>query len=148
MTYVSKAPSELCKDLMPTSVGSFTDLSNPWRLMVGKMIDEPSQQIGFYDTPGQSPDPKWLLDYPSVQVIVRGPAGGYKPAWDKMREVYDVLLGADPRQNANGDWVDAITVLANPSISGYDVRDRPTISGNFRLIVRPAASTLTHREVL
>lgn len=112
------------------------------------MIDLPHQQIGFYDAPGQAPDPRWLLDYPAVQVIVRGSPQGYRAAFQKMRDVYDVLLGVNPSVNANGDAVDAITVLATPALIGYDDNDRPSISGNFRLIVRPVPSQFTNREPL
>lgn len=148
MPYIAKSPAELVKDLIPSTIGSFTDVTNPWRLCVGLMVDTPHQQIGFYDAPGQVPDPKWLLDYPAVQVIVRGQPQGYQAAFQKMRDVYDVLLGADPRVNANGDSIDAITVLAPPSLTGYDKQQRPEISGNFRLIVRPVASAFTNREPL
>lgn len=148
MTYVSKSPAELIKDLIPDAVGSSSDPANAWRIVVGKMIDLPHQQIGFFDAPGQAPDPKWLLDYPAVQVIVRGSPQGYQAAMSKMRDVYDVLLGADPRMNVNGDWVDAITVLSTPTLLSYDKQDRPEISGNFRMIVRPVASQFTNREPL
>lgn len=148
MTYVSKSPAQLAMDLIPSGVGSFTDPTNAWKLLVGRMIDQPDTQIGFFDAPGQAPDPKWLLDYPAVQVIVRGAPQGYEVAAQKMRDVYDVLLGADPRQNANGDWVDAITVLSTPVGMGYDKQDRPEVSGNFRMIIRPVASQYTNREPL
>lgn len=148
MPYISKSPAELCKDLIPSAIGSFTDATNAWKILVSKFVDQPDQQICFNDAPGQAPDPKWLLDYPHVQVVVRGAPTGYQTAFSKMRDVYDVLLGANPRQNANGDWVDAITVMSPPSLIGYDVNNRPMIAGNFRMIVRPVASAFTNREIL
>lgn len=113
--------------------------------MVGKMIDKPDQQVGIYDAPGQAPDPRWLLDYAAVQVIVRAGPQGYPVAFSKMRDVYDILLGIFPPVNANGDRIDGITVLSTPSLIGYDANDRPKISANFRLIIEPAASAFTNR---
>lgn len=118
-----------------------------WRLGIGKLLDQPNTQVVAYDVPGQNPDPAWLLDYPVVQVMVRGGEDGYRDAFQKIRDVYDVLLGIDP-QTVNGDRWDGITVLSTPSHIGYDDKNRPLFSANFRIILEPAPSALTHRQPL
>lgn len=145
MTYVSKAPSEQIASLLPSTIGSLTDETNAWKIGIGKMTDKPDQQIVIYDAPGQRPDPKWLLDYPYIQVMVRGIPQGYQSAIAKMRDVYDFLLGVYPATFGNGDRLDAVTGLTSPSLIGYDVNDRPRISVNLRLIFEPAASQFTNR---
>lgn len=143
---ITYAPSEGVVHLLPSQVG-VAAASSGWRLGVGKFTDQPDTQVVAFDGPGQSPDPKWLLDYPVVQILVRGQADGYQAAFRKMREVYDVLLGIDA-QVVNGDRWDGITVLSTPSHIGYDEKSRPMFSANFRIIIEPAASDLTNREPL
>lgn len=119
-----------------------------WRIGVGRMPDTPDTSICIYDSPGEHPNSKWLLDYPYVQVIVRGSPDGYQAARQKAQDVYDVLFGCSPRAMPNGDNIDAITVVGNPSHVGNDQKNRPMISANYRIIFEPQPSALTNREPL
>ena len=121
--------------------------SSGWRIGVGALTSEPDKQIITVDGPGQTPDPKWLLDYPVVQVLVRGDEAGYQEAVGKTRNCFDVLQGIDA-QTVNGDRWDGIMAFGNPSYIGSDENQRPMFSANFRIIIEPAASALTHREPL
>lgn len=143
---MTSAPSELLLTLIPDTVADLP-ATHGWLLCIGKMTDSPHQQVCLYDSPGQSPDPKWLLDYPFVQVIVRGAPQGYQAAASKMREVYDVLLGIDS-VDVGSDRIDGITMIGSPAFLNYDVNDRPQWSANFRMIVEPGASSLTNRTPL
>ena len=44
-------------------------------------MQESSKVIGLIDTGGLEANPKFLLDFPSVQVMVRGERGGYVAAF-------------------------------------------------------------------
>jgi len=119
-----------------------------WRLGVGRLLDIPDTQIVLYDSVGQLPNPKWLLDYPWVQVMVRGEENGYNNAAQKAQDVADLLLGHPPVSYIEGDRIDGITIVGTPSFIGNDQKNRPCISGNFRLIYEPVASTYSNRQPL
>jgi hypothetical protein len=119
-----------------------------WRLGTGFMTETPDQQIVCYDTPGQAPNPKWLLDYPVIQVMVRALRNGYKDGRAKMRDAYDALLALPPQVLGDGSRIDAITVLSAPSYIGNDQNERPKFSCNFRVIFEPTATSLSNREPL
>lgn len=120
---------------------------NTWQLGVGKMLAAPDTMIVAYDVGGGTPDSRWLLDYPSVQVMVRGKPQGYQAAMQKMEDVTDVLLGMVPRTVLGDRW-DGVTILASGSFIGNDDKDRPQFSATFRLIVEPAPSVYTNRSPL
>lgn len=141
-------PAEGVAQLLSTSTPPVGSLGGPttvdWRIGIGKMLDKPDRQICCYDVSGQNPNPKWLLDYPAVNIIVRGAPQDYRAANQKATDCIDVLLGQFPRI-VNGDSWDAITVISSSSHVGNDANDRPMFSMNVQIILEPAASALTHR---
>lgn len=139
--------SEGIKDiLVDASVGVFNTTSG-WSITIGELPPDPDTCMTIYDTGGRSPNPKWLLDYPSVQVMIRGGVSGYVAAETKAKQVKDVLLGFQS-QDLNGDrWV-SITMPGDVAFVGYDENKRPMFSANFRLIIEPAASVDTNRTAL
>jgi hypothetical protein len=137
-------PDHLMLLLTEAGVGAL-GAAEGWRVGAGRMLDQPDTQITLYDSPGQTPNPLWLLDYPFMQVMVRGAQDGYQAARQKAQDCYDVLLGCQPRIMSNRDRIDAITVVGTPSFIGNDAKNRPMISANYRVIFEPAPSTLTNR---
>lgn len=119
----------------------------PWTVMVSRFTEHPDRQVVVYDTPGLNPNPKWLVDYPTIQVLVRGPVDGYQAAWDKCKEVKDVLLGRDP-EIVDGDLIDGIVGMGDIAPLGYDDQNRPRLVVNFRLIVEPVPTPNSNREEL
>lgn len=134
---------------LPFSAGVGTQgaASGDWRVGVGVLLDAPDEQVICVDGPGQPPDPKWLLEYPFVQVLVRGMKDGYQAAYQKARDVYDMLLGIP---TLSGSWgrIDGITAPGTPSFIGLDQLNRPIFSANYKLFFEPATSALTNREPL
>jgi len=119
-----------------------------WRLGIGRITDDPDTQIVIWDAPGEHPWPHVLLDYPYFQVMVRGAPDGYHDARQKAQDVYDELVGIYPITFSSGDRLDAITVVGTVGSVGFDQRNRPLISANYRSIYEPAPSTYTHRTPL
>ena len=140
-------PSEGIKDLLvAASVGTFAATSG-WGIFINKEPAAPNTTITIFDTGGFTPNPKWLLDYPSVQVRVRGDKSGYVDAQTKIIQVKDVLLGLDS-QDLNGDrWV-AVNMQGDILSLSNDQNERPLFVVNFRLIIQPAASAETNRTAL
>jgi len=136
----------------PASVGAKSFLTthvgiSGWQIEIGAMPDKPDKVIAIYDTGGQAPNPKWLLDFPSLQVMVRGAVGTYLTTFVEAKAVKDILLGAYS-QNLNGDrWV-SITQNGDLGFLGRDEDERPLFSVNFALIIEPQTVTNSHRLAL
>ena len=138
-------PSEAIKDLLVTaSVGVFNAASG-WSIRVSRQSDDPDTAVTVYDTAGENSNPRYLLDFPGIQVRVRGDQSGYVAARAKCTDVVNALIGL-PSQDIAGDrWV-GIWQSGGIISLGYDEKDRPMFSLNFTLIIEPA--TGTYRESL
>jgi hypothetical protein len=134
--------------LVAASVGSATPTAD-WSVHVSKMPPLPNKAIAIFDSggTGEGPNPKWLLDYRTMQVRIRSEPDDYVGAFDKAQQVKDTLLGL-PAQTVGSDVWDGVTILSDITFIGRDDNDRPELSINFRLIIEPATNALTHREVL
>lgn len=118
-----------------------------WVLEVGMFPDEPDRATQILATGGLEANPKWLLDFPSAQISVRGEVSGYLAARDEARAIRDILLGL-PAQDLNGDrWV-SITMASDIAFVGRDDSHRPLFTVNFRFIIEPQATPETNRLAL
>ncbi len=131
-------PSDGIKDLLVSAgIGVFKTT-----IFIGSEPNKPDAAITINNTGGLPSNPKFLLDFPAVQVMVRGDENGYQAMWTKVVAIKDALLGL-PSQDLNGDrWV-AINQAGNEGFLGFDDNNRPRVSLNFNLIIEPA--TGTHR---
>lgn len=119
-----------------------------WRLGIGRMLDDPDTQIVIWDSPGEHPQPHLLLEFPYFQIMVRGAPDGYQAARQKAQDVYDHLLGIYPITFSGGDRLDAITIVGTIGSVGFDQKNRPLLSTNYRTIYEPAPSVYTNRSNL
>lgn len=125
------------KDLLETAgVGVFAALSG-WSIAISKEPQQPDTVVTVYNTGGPPPNPRYLLDFPNVQVRVRGGKGGYEAAQAKAQACKDALLGI-PSQVLNGDNWNGITMQSDVMLIGYDETNRPIFTMNFSLIIEPA----------
>jgi len=127
------------KDVLEVaSVGTF-GATTGWGIFISREPDtDQDTVITIYNTGGEDPNPRYLLDFPSVQVRVRGDRGGYQAAHTKAVDIRDALLGL-PSQLLNGDqWV-AVNEIGSINQLGYDENDRPLFTLNYGLIIQPAA---------
>lgn len=141
------APSIGIKDLLvAASLGTFnTPPSGAWPIYISKLPAEGDQCIAIFDTGGLDPDPKWLLDYPDITVMVR--AKGFVDCNTKIRNICSKLHGLFS-QVVNGDkWVSLVQQggIAN---AGHDEKDRQLMTVSFRLIIEPATDAYTNRSPL
>lgn len=143
------SPATSIKDIIVTE--GLAVASNPstsqWLVKVSRLTEDQDRMLSCFDTPGQNPNPKWLLDFPTAQVMIRGDIDGYDAAWTKGKQVQDVLLGRDP-EVVNGDSFYSITGLGDLVFLRYDEKNRPLFSVNFRIILEPALSAESNREAL
>lgn len=138
----SASPAEVAGAQLPnTIVGGSTG----WLLKVGKTVAEPNKVVVMYDSGGQEPNPRWAVDKPTIQAVIRGDVNDYGSTWLKARQVRDALLGLDSQTIGTDRWV-SVTCMGDVGFIGYDDKDRPSFSVNFRLIIEP--SETGNREAL
>lgn len=131
------SPANGLKNVVDTAAVAFS----PWITSVGGWSAEPDTQITFMNTGGKTPEPSIALDYPSVQVLVRGSAsaGGYEAGYQMCIAVRDALLGLP---TAGADYPELVSIIGMGHIVdlGRDDKVRPRWSFNFQLYVAYDAS--------
>lgn len=140
--------SEGIKDLLVAAgVGVFQPSAGPtdWHITISRMRDKPNKMIVVYDHGGLAPEPGLDINYPAIQIAVRGEPDGYKDAHTKARRIKDVLLGL-PRTEVNGDIWASVVMTSDVIPLGYDDNERPEFSLNFQLIVHQGDLTYSHRD--
>ena len=140
--------ADIAYDLL-TGAGT---LSLAWPGKVGRQLTEPDRCITIVNTGGLNPNPKWKIDYPGIQVRVRGNKNDYPGTFGKCQEVKDVLLGCIPQDITTPDGevvrLDAINQQGDIATLGYDPNERPQFSLNFLFILEVPNSASTNREAL
>lgn len=147
--------TDICEniaDILHTAeVANFADQTpidmNTWNIHLARKPGETDNIIAILHTGGKPPNPKWAIDYPSIQIIVVGKANAYVETKDKAQDVKDALLGYDSA-DVNDDRIVAINMISDIVSLGFDNADRPMFSLNFSLIVEPEVGALSHRESL
>lgn len=112
------------------------NLGEDWITAVGGMVENPDGQITFLNTGGIGGEPSIALDYPSVQMVVRGKPnqGGYDEAYRVTRAMLDALLGFPTPSNDYPELI-SVTALGHINELPRDTKGRPSFTQNFRLIV-------------
>ena len=135
--------SEEAKKIIATHVSG-----SGWQTEIGAMPKTPDDVIMISDTGGLDPNPKWLLDFPTIQIMVRGAVNGYLATVREAKAVKDLILGIDAFTTSEGDrWVSA-TMNGDLGFIGRDENARPLFTMNFALIIEPQASGNTNRLAL
>lgn len=137
-------PAVKVKDLLVAAgVGTLAATSG-WAIHVGGMPDKngvPHTAISVQETGGEAANPRFLFEFPHVQVMVRGAEGDYTAASDKCRDVMDALLGYPGDTDTDGDRWTSITAIGGKNYLGRDQSNRPLFSLNFRIILEPDSGT-------
>lgn len=126
---------------LPISAGAKSVLAthvtgSGWTIEIGVLTAQPDRVMMISDTGGEPSNPKFLLDFPTLQILVRGNASGYLEAWAECKAVKDIMLGFSSA-SVNGDrWV-AVNLISDIAFIGRDDNQRPQFTVNFQLIVEP-----------
>lgn len=139
--------SKSIADLLVTGGVGALGGTQDWAISINREQATPDKVVTVFDTGGMDPNPKWLLDYPSVQVQVRGGKGDYMGAYVTARKVKDLLLGKGPT-TVNDDELVMFNMVGDINSVGNDANERPILTLNFRLIVQPQATGQTQRAAL
>jgi hypothetical protein len=131
--------------MIAASIGG-AESASEWAIHIGLAPASPDTCIVISHAPGQSPDPKWLLDFPAFQIRVRGAVGNYQSAEVKAQRIKDYFLGFTSADVDGVRWV-SITMLGEPSFIGADENNRPHFVVNLQMIVEPPQTAdNTNRE--
>lgn len=131
--------------LIAGGIGQNTDSKAPWMIYKGSMPDSDlnqaplktinDQAICLYELSGIAPLEAWLIDYPGVQVMVRGAPDGYTECRTKIQEIYLRLHATESALNTAAgavDWVYFYATHSGPIIMGMDKKRRMRLAWNFR----------------
>jgi len=142
---MANPPSEDIKDiLVGAGIGTFAGTSG-WGIYISREPETPDTVVTIYDTGGDPPSPKFLLDFPTVQVRIRGARQDYKNAFVKAQSVKDALLGVG-QTTVNGTLYVGITQIGDINFIAYDDSERPIFTTNWQIIREP--TTGTHRTTI
>lgn len=95
--------------------------------------DNVARCIVVREVGGRSPEVKLAIDYPSVQVLVRGGAQDYMATRAKIEEVFLALQAVPSGPVAYPELTSCVT-RGGRTFVGYDEVNRPVWSLNFDLI--------------
>jgi len=141
------SPAVSVKDLLVAASIGVAGGSADWAIYVGSMPEKPDRMVAVTDSGGRGNWTKWLLDFPSIQIRVRGRKGDYNTARGKLVDCETAILGLEP-QVVNSDRIVSITALGGLAFLGYDANERPEFVYNFNMIIEPAAPAGSHRIAL
>ncbi len=140
---MSNPPSQdIAAILAAAGIGTVAATSG-WAIFESRLPDGtnvPDTVIAVIDSPaGRDANPKLALDYPAVQILVRGAKDDYRAAHAKAVAIKDELLGKDPITQANTNYR-GFHMRGDIGLLDYDESDRPLITMNFELNVEPASA--------
>lgn len=107
-------------------------------LNVGQFPTTPDKAILINSSGGRPPYPHLALNFPSIQIMVRGKPSGYLEARQELGEVCDILLGMGTTL-LTGDIYRSCNQMGDVIYLGQDDRSRPMFSANFWFIVEPSS---------
>ena len=114
--------------------------------------DEVDNGIFVHQVTGQPSNPKWLVDYPSVSVMIRSTEEKYQAALVVANMINDLMLGNTGIDLlADSGRITSITQQGSLNDLGRDPADpksRHILTLNYKLIVEPNKSALSRRESL
>jgi hypothetical protein len=146
---MSELPSVMVKDLLVLKGYKWNiQPLEDWQVFIGKQSISLNRCIAIYDVGGLAPNPRWLLDEPSLQVKVRGNPNDYSTAWQKSKEVSDIILGVPSYTTTGGTRVNHINAIGDVAFTGWDDSERPEFTFNFRMIIEPPTNANTNRQPL
>lgn len=115
-----------------------------WTLGYGKMPADPDQYIAILDSGGQGGEVLVAIDYPRVQILVRGAKNkGYDAAYDKINQARELLIAIP--ESAHYPELDSCIGVGQILPLGEDDSKRPVFSQNLQLIV--SYDTSGYREL-
>ena len=125
------SPAQDVKDILE-GASSATGLEFGVDLFCFLQPDSPDQCVTIFDTGGYPNQPNYRLEMPTIQVRVRGAPKKYRDAYTIAESVREVLRETH-NTSVNGTKYIGFWVMSDIFPLGYDEKNRPEFSINFRL---------------
>jgi hypothetical protein len=142
------SPADIIIDMIDASGLGDKNSESDWGIFKGDAPPTPTRCIVVNRTGGRPANPRWLVDYPSIQVLVRSDINGLDEAEAKADSIKRYLLGQSAYTHTSGDVVDAINMMSDIMRLPPDESGNPEFVVNFSLIVEPAPQTGDQRQPL
>lgn len=99
-------------------------------IYVGEEPVNPDEVVTIYDTGGDNPNPKWVIDFPDIQI--RSRANDYSTSYSNLLIIRDKILGMD---KSTVNTTDYVGIFATSDILSLerDSHDRYICVCNFRI---------------
>lgn len=125
--------------LINAGVGQKTNSTTDWMIYKWSMQDsDPAstktiadRAICIYDSPGMPPEEGLMLDYPDIQIVVRGKPDDARAVRDKMQDAFLALHAQEPDIGVP-PFVYFYAKHSAPLSLGIDERRRLKMAWNFR----------------
>jgi hypothetical protein len=110
-----------------------------WPVRIGRQAGTSARSIAIMELPGSAPEVKVAINYPSLQLLVRGDKTEYAVTRDRAQALFEALHAID---TPDTDFPELTACLAihDPGFIGYDDLERPMFSLNFRCILSKPAT--------
>jgi hypothetical protein len=109
-----------------------------WTLVRGRMPSQPDQVLAVFPAGGASPEGKYDLRYPLIQLRARGKKDEQTPAYLKLEAAAALLRGTRAQQMGAGHYVHFVQ-QGDVLPLGPDQNGRHEYTVNFRAAREPAA---------
>ena len=112
------------------------DPSTPQPAWIGSegFKPHPDRMVATLISGGRDSHPSLNIDWPQVQVLVRGQRGEYSSTLAKAREVKSALLGL-ANLSIGGELWASVRLIGDISPAGVDENNRDLFSMNYELII-------------
>ena len=128
------------KDLLVSAgIGIFGGLTG-WNITIGGFPASPHQSIMIIRVGGRDRNPKYALDHPSIQILIRGNKEDYLSPYNKAEAIYTLLLGLPP-QTVNSTYIVGVYAIGDILQLTPDESRRFIFSTNWRIIRQPPVGT-------
>lgn len=120
--------------LTNAGIGQITSDRDDWFMYCGYLPESPDRAISIFEAAGPAPEETMAIEYPSIQIRVRGARGGddYQTVRAKMRAIFDLLHGGDAGLGA--DYVYFYAAHSGALSLGRDENLRNHMATNFRVM--------------
>jgi hypothetical protein len=105
-----------------------------WRIRIGYIQDAPNRSICIYLSGGRPPEPGLPVDYPNIQIRVRGNPDDAQAVINQENSIFKLLHANFESTTVGIDVVYLYAVQSAPMSLGQDENRRPSYVRNYRLM--------------
>ncbi len=135
---MTNAPSVDIKDVLVTDgIGTFGGTTG-WAIFISEEPNKPDQVVTIFDSGGFEANPKFILDFPTLQINIRGKEDDYTGTYAKALAVKDSLLGDVPGVINGTDYI-GIWQIGDINYISRDDSNRPFFNTIWRIVREPAS---------